>query len=1120
MATMTEMQQKLQAKLKELFQLDQPDLDFGFYRVMHAKRKVVSEFLDEKLPKIIETSFADIGNSKLKTDLDTAKNALLAALGPTALNADGSINPTFAATPLAVQYLAAKKAFNEGMASAGAATDIYDHLYHFFERYYDKGDFVSLRYLTRETDRKAKPYAIPYAGEEVMLHWANADQYYIKTSENFSSYTFDLSEAPEFKKMDEMERMTLNLPNRPMRVHFKIVEAEEGEHGNVKPGADRFFIVHKDKAFDIPDAPDAELTVYFEYRADPEKEGTTGKWQAKRCKEAAEFTLNWLTDFAGSLADEYATHPINAYIRMLSTACPTEKNPTRNVLERYIERFTARNTEDYFIHKDLGGFLRRELDFYIKNDLMILDDVTAATPEAVAKWLSKLQVFRKIAGEIITFLAQLEDFQKKLWLKKKFVVQCDYCITMDQVPDDMKAEVLANEAQQAEWEKYGIEVDPKTVDMHALDARMVDTKFFDESFKARLLASIPDLDERCDGLLIHSENFGALNFMQERFREQVKCIYIDPPYNTGEGDFLYSDSFMHSSWAAMMVDRLAVSKSLLMSAGMLGCHIDEHEHDILNWLFSAVFGNGNLGPLIWDKRNPKGDVAGIASQHEYLHFATKDRFSFASDDEAFIRDKPNAPAMLKKAEQLIRRSHGITEKVRKAFADWVSESNFSKGEKAYHFIDDNGDVYRLVSMAWPNKKKAPDEYFKPLIHPITNKPCPIPERGWRNPPETMDALLKSGKIIFGVDETTQPQRKYLLKENMTEMVPSLYYMGGSDDKMFGDMDLYFENPKPIQASEYFLSAMARRTDAFVLDYFAGSGTTAHAVLDMNRQDKANGIDARRKYILVEMGDHFDTVLKPRIEKVVYSPDWKDGKPQRADRGISHCFKYLRLESYEDTLNNLVVDGEKGKAYAGIGDYFFKYMLDVETNGSPSLLNVAQFANPFNYKLFVKKPGSEEREERTVDLIETFNYLIGLRVQHVAEPQTFAAEFERKPDPELPEDAHTKLTVKELRAAEAGDGAVWKFQMVEGWMPKNRATPDDGAKERVLVVWRTLTGDIEKDNAVLNAYLQAAASAQLGGGCDIVYVNGSNNVPLLQKDGDSWNVRLIEEDFLARMWEGV
>lgn len=1083
MATMTEMQKKLQSKLKELFQLDQPDLDFGFYRVMHAKRKEISEFLDEKLPKIIEASFADIGNSKLKADLDTAKNALLAALGQMAFAADGSINPAFAATPLAVQYLAAKKAFDEGTASARAATDIYDHLYHFFERYYDKGDFVSLRYLTRETDRKAKPYAIPYAGEEVMLHWANADQYYIKTSENFSSYTFDLSEAPEFKKMDEMERMALNLPNRPMRVHFKIVEAEEGEHGNVKPGADRFFIIHKEKAFDIPDAQDAELTVYFEYRADPEKEGTTGKWQAKRCKEAAEFTLNWLADFAGSLPDEYATHPVNAYIRMLSTACPTEKNPTRNVLERYIERFAARNTEDYFIHKDLGGFLRRELDFYIKNDLMILDDVTAATPEAVAKWLVKLQVFRKIAEEIITFLAQLEEFQKKLWLKKKFVVQCDYCITMDQIPDDMKAEVLANVVQQAEWKKYETAVDPKETSQTAIDARMVDTKFFDESFKARLLASIPDLDEKCDGLLVHSENFGALNLLQERFREQIKCIYIDPPYNTGDDGFMYKDSYLHASWLAMMHDRVLSSRALLKNDSTLWSSIDCNEIQNEKLLCESIFGAENFeGIVSWRRRhnqpNDKTKLIGLVSEYILVYS--------------------------KSATDL--RASGVGK------IDLTG--SFSNPDN-----DPNGD---WASKPW---KVGSDQSGSRYV--ITAPDGTVYDEEWMGDENTYQRLLSAGRIYFpkkGKSRMGPPRKKYYRSERLEEGQCAVNWwpcdqfghnQGGNDmlTSLFGKKNL-FSNPKPIELIRA-IGQLGNIDDALILDYFAGSGTTAHAVITLNRDD-----NSKRKYILVEMGDHFDTVLKPRIEKVVYSPEWKDGKPKTLDKGISHCFKYMRLESYEDTLNNLVVDDEKGKAYASIGDYFFKYMLDVETNGSPSLLNVALFADPFNYKLVVKKPGSEEREERTVDLIETFNYLIGLRVQHVAEPQTFAAEFERKPDPELPEDAHTKLTVKELRAAEAGDGTVWKFQMVEGWMPKNRATPDDGAKERVLVVWRTLTGDIEKDNAVLNAYLQAAASAQLGRGCDVIYVNGSNNVPLLQKDGDSWNVRLIEEDFLARMWEGV
>lgn len=298
-----------------------------------------------------------------------------------------------------------------------------------------------------------------------------------------------------------------------------------------------------------------------------------------------------------------------------------------------------------------------------------------------------------------------------------------------------------------------------------------------------------------------------------------------------------------------------------------------------------------------------------------------------------------------------------------------------------------------------------------------------------------------------------------------------------------------------------------------LDYFAGSGTTAHAVIELNRQD-----GGKRKYILIEMGDHFDTVLMPRVQKVVYSPDWKDGKPTTNVKGISHCFKYFRLESYEDALNNLQVDSAKGAAFAGVGDYFFKYMLDVETKGSPSLLNIEQFSNPFGYKLIVKKPGSEEREERTVDLVETFNYLIGLRVKHTAATVGYNAEFERAVDPELPTDAHTKLTIKgKIKLDETGP---WKFRTVEGWCPKNRATPNDGAKERVLIVWRTLTGDSEKDNAVLNAFFQRKDFNALDGEFDVIYVNGSNNVPNLKKENDVWKVRLIEEDFRARMWEGA
>lgn len=1047
MATAQELQAKLQNKLRELFQLNEPDLDFGFYRVMHAKAKEVNAFLVERLPQEIKAAFASSGDE--------------------------------------------------------AEADVYDHLYHFFERYYDKGDFLSLRYLKRETDHAAAAYAIPYGGEEVKLHWANADQYYIKTGENFSHFAFDAVRHPEIAKLDKMARMAANVP-ASCKVRFEIVEADEGDHGNIKQGKDRFFILHAAKPCETKDGT---TVVFFEYREDPEQSGPSAKWQEKRRAEA-------LDALKGKVPD----------LLFFDVNGGDRKKGARPLLDVYLKRYFARNTADYFIHKDLGGFLRRELDFYIKNEMIALDDVAAAQPETVAKWLGKVQVFRRIANEIIDFLAQLEDFQKKLWLKRKFVVQCDYCLTMDRVPEDLRAEVFANAAQRAEWERLGFDCSERPAAVQGelagvgsapradrIDARMVDTKFFDEAFKQKLLAAVDDFDEQCDGVLIHGENFGAMRLLDGCYRGRVKSVFIDPPYNTGDDGFPYKDKYRSSSWMSMLTDRIRLSYPLLSENGLFACHIDEHEHKTLEYILDSVFADGNFGPMIWDKRNPKGDVLGLAAQHEYVHYAAKSRQHLIGVEDAFVRDKANAEAMLKKAAVLVKKAKGVTDGVRKEFAEWLKNQPFSNGEKAYKFIDDNGDLFQSVSMAAPDKPET--RCHIPLIHPVTGKPCGVPAKGWRNTWERMQELQSLDLIIFGPDEMTQPRRKYLLKENLTEMVPSVYYFGGSDDALFAGLGLAFDNPKTVRGSCYFLKPMARPFDSTILDYFAGSGTTAHAVIDLNRQD-----GGKRKYILIEMGDHFDTVLKPRIEKVVYSPDWKDGKPTAPARGISHCFKYLRLESYEDALNNLEVDGAKGAAFAGISDYFLKYMLQVETAGSASLLNVESFRDPFAYRLVVKKPASEEREVRTVDLVETFNYLIGLRVKHTSETRAYAAAFERKADPELPEDAHTKLTLAG-RLRLAADGA-WKFRTVEGWCPRNRFTPNDGAKERVLVVWRTLTGDLEKDNAVLNAFLEREAVNALDGEYDVIYVNGSNNVPNLRKESDTWKVRLIEEDFRARMWEGA
>ena len=271
-------------------------------------------------------------------------------------------------------------------------------------------------------------------------------------------------------------------------------------------------------------------------------------------------------------------------------------------------------------------------------------------------------------------------------------------------------------------------------------------------------------------------------------------IYIDPPYNTGK-DFVYKDNFKdnlknyleitgqigeegqrlstnsetsgryHSDWLNMMYPRLKLARNLLIDDGIIVINMDENEIINLQKLCDEIFGeNNNLGTIIWDKRNPKGDSKGIAYQHEYILFYAKNREYFLSECP-MLRPKKNAELILKKAKQIFMKINSTynLEQANKEFSQWVnSQVNFSGGEKAYNKLDENGEVYRPVSMAWPNKSKAPDEYFIPLIHPITKKECPVPERGWRNPKITMENLLDKGLILFGKDETTQPTRKYLL----------------------------------------------------------------------------------------------------------------------------------------------------------------------------------------------------------------------------------------------------------------------------------------------------------------------------------------------------------------------
>jgi adenine-specific DNA-methyltransferase len=271
-----------------------------------------------------------------------------------------------------------------------------------------------------------------------------------------------------------------------------------------------------------------------------------------------------------------------------------------------------------------------------------------------------------------------------------------------------------------------------------------------------------------------------------------------------------------------------------------------------------------------------------------------------------------------------------------------------------------------------------------LEHPITKRFCKKPAGGWRFVEETMLDKVSRNEIHFGDDENTVPNNKTYLKNTENQGLTSIKYKDGRVASnllkdMFGQKDP-FKNPKDVELTSRLLKALDSENEV-VLDYFAGSGTTIHAILDLER------LGQKRRYEAIEMGAHFDKVLIPRVKKAIYSSDWKDGKPV-SRKGISHSFKYVRLESYEDCLNNLSLNST-GLAATSSGDlgfqrdYLLKYMLKVETNGSQSLLNTYDFQDPTTYRMKIKKAGSDEQTLTNIDLIETFNWLIGLSVEHLA-----------------------------------------------------------------------------------------------------------------------------------------
>ncbi|MCQ2307605.1 MAG: site-specific DNA-methyltransferase [Bacteroidales bacterium] len=1003
------------AKLKEIFMMDHAELDFGIYRIMNQKRHDIMQFLEhDLLPQVKKVLEGDGAN-------DTA--SIIARMKEIEQQA-ASFGASADANP---EYQQLKQKLESAADTAALQNDVFSHLVTFFSRYYDNGDFVSKRRYKDNT------YAIPYNGEEVKLHWANADQYYIKSSEYFRDYSFVL-------------------PASRRKVHFVLKDASTEQNNNkAANNMERRFALCAEEGQPFLEVNDDGLNIYFTYELMP-----------KATKQDALL--------AEALAVIRPAVP-EAFAELLTTKAPTAKDANRTLLEKHLTDYTAKNSFDYFIHKDLGGFLRRELDFYIKNEVMHLDDLDAAH---IGAQLTIIKAIKQVGEKIILMLAQLEDFQKRLWLKKKFVVQCDYCITLDRVPETLYGEICANDRQREEWVRlFAIDEikgdlvnvgysDPLTEEFLKQNPFLVlDTAFFPAAFKHKLIASMENIDEQCNGLLINSENFQALELLQEKYYNAVTCIYADPPYNTSASEIMYKNNYKDSSWLSLMESRLELGNSLLNNNGIQCTTIDDVEQSKLNILLEEVFGARPEVVTIRIKPSGRPIPNGFAISHEYGLFSKK-------NENISIKRLSRDERLQARYRERDDEGPFFWEMLRKAGSNSHRENRPTMFYPLFWNQEEN--KLRLPSMKYNEEIQAYDVFEEPKENEIIA--YPIKDDGtegcWYFGIENivyhvdkLKAEKKDGVIYVyyrrrpndGVQPlTTWDDSKYSATEHGTDLLKR--------------MGIPFEYPKSIHAVEDCLRVSGCHSDAIVIDYFGGSGTTSHAIMNLNKEDGESG---KRKYILIDMAEYFDKAMRTRTQRASYSPDWRDGKPISRN-GISQCFKYIRLEQYEDTLNNLEVKQRQTAISTNEGfreSYMLSYMLDTETKDS--LLNLKMFENPFAMTLKTTK--DNELVETPVDMVETFNYLIGLEVE------------------------------------------------TEGWYRDGNICVVIGRthrdKLRTLVIWRNCKAI---GNEALNEFFRHMDFRTRDSEFDVIYVNGDNTLPNLRRDDENWKVVLTEEEFAKRMFE--
>lgn len=523
-------------------------------------------------------------------------------------------------------------------------------------------------------------------------------------------------------------------------------------------------------------------------------------------------------------------------------------------IKKILSSYKRQNEIDFFIHKNARAFLQEQFNLWLCN--YVLDDITQWRQEKI----EELNTLKKVAFSIIDYIADFEDELKAIWCKPKFAKKVEYVFSLDTISNHARdsEQILESifqdtgfKQQIKEWQELRLideSFDIKNINDEKYKFLPLDTKHFSKTTKYKILSTFEDIESILNGELIKSDNFQALNTLLPKYQNKVDLIYIDPPFNTGS-DFEYKDKFQDSTWLTLMENRLELAREFLSDRGSFYLHLDHNANYRGRELLNVIFGEENFrNEIVWRRKQ-------ATSFGDSYFGIVIDTLLFFSKDNNFIFNPQKS----------------------------LNDENTQKYIKQ-RFIFDDGDGRKYMKSPLVNSLYRPNlRYEFQGVKP--------PKNGWLYSKEKMQQMYENNELLIPSDKDSRIYRKIYLDTYEGQEIPNLWLdipivNPMASERIESDSNL---TQKPEALLARIIKASSNE-DSIIFDYHLGSGTTI-----------ATAHKLGRKWLGVEMGEHFYKVIIPRMKKVVAG--FQSGISKEVEFKGGGAFRYYELESYEEALEN-------------------------------------------------------------------------------------------------------------------------------------------------------------------------------------------------------------------------